>query len=244
MSTSEVSAFGPSSSAAPGPRRPSRVPVALLLNTTLTYEVCLVALIPDMTPVRVQIELDFPAAVEEAAEHLQWALDVRVSSRFAFVVPVFPQPEVAFGCFIARPLWAADRVQILVDSRAWDGRIFSIMVDRWVQWASFMLQGGFAATGTPNVYVRDAPAPPGRALVFADGDLVVLLPSQMVLPVLRSLPHMLMRAHLWAEGLPDLLAPDTSSLYVLTDAMPKLMRIDRTVVRSAEDLRHFLAPVL
>ena len=93
---------------------------------------------PDHLPELVQCEVDFPASVSEAAEMLALARDRVTSSLYPHLIAADPQPCLEFGCFLGRPDWARDKIQVLVDSRPWDGRLFTIFLDPWLQWGSFL----------------------------------------------------------------------------------------------------------
>ncbi|CAE7350643.1 unnamed protein product [Symbiodinium sp. CCMP2592] len=210
----------------------------------VTFEirkVHLVVFVQDRSPEVVSVELDFPAAVTEAMEQMCYALDHHTVRRYGHMLPVQPQPAYTYASFVARPPWATTKVQILVDARAWDGRLFTVVIDRWLQWGSFMLQGGFIVTGVPQIYVRDAPVPTGRPLTFGDGDLVTVLPSQHNLPPRMPLDRMLARAFLWERDAPIFPVPARPTFFVLTDGMPVLISADRIPLSALEaEFRAFL----
>ena len=192
---------------------------------------------PDHLPELVQREVDFPASVSEAAEMLALARDRVTSSLYPHLIAADPQPCLEFGCFLGRPDWARDKIQVLVDSRPWDGRLFTIILDPWLQWGSFLLQGGFGTHRVPVVYIKDAPVPPGRPLMLADGALVTVLPSQRGPPALLPLAVMLQRAHMWADAMPAFFSHDPSRFCLLTDGAPLFFTVDRERVRNSEDFR-------
>ena len=192
---------------------------------------------PDHFPELVQCEVDFPAGVSEAAEMLALARDRVTSSLYPHLIAADPQPCLEFGCFLGRPDWARDKIQVLVDSRPWDGRLFTIILDPWLQWGSFLLQGGFGTHRVPVVYIKDAPVPPGRPLMLADGALVTVLPSQCGPPATLPLAVMLQHAHMWADAIPALFPHDSSRFCLLTDGVPLFFTVDRERIRNSEDFR-------
>ena len=192
---------------------------------------------PSCTPELVEIELDFPASEEEALEILSFARDSRDALRFPYVVPAAPQPHFSFGSFLALPEWAQDRVVVLVDTRAVDNRLFALATDAWLQWGSFCLQAGLADDARLDIYIKEAQVVRGRPLVLEQGDLVAVLPRGTIPPQRPALTHMLCRSGLWASSPPPLDVSGCNAFLVLTDGLPRLLQVDRSIIHNSEDFR-------
>eukprot|EP00439_Symbiodinium_sp_Y106_P058712 s1653_g8.t1 len=192
---------------------------------------------PSCTPELVEIELDFPASEEEALEILSFARDSRDALRFPYVVPAAPQPHFSFGSFLALPEWAQDRVVVLVDTRAVDNRLFALATDAWLQWGSFCLQAGLADDARLDIYIKEAQVVRGRPLILEQGDLVAVLPRGTIPPQRPALTHMLCRSGLWASSPPPLDVSGCNAFLVLTDGLPRLLQVDRSIIHNSEDFR-------
>ncbi|CAE7621446.1 unnamed protein product [Symbiodinium sp. CCMP2592] len=192
---------------------------------------------PCCIPEIVSIEVDFPAGESETGELLSLARGIDADIRFEFILPACPQPQVGHGCILALPLWAAAKTIVLLDSRQVDGRIFSLVLDPWMQWGSFLLQSGLGGRESITVHVRNRLALPERPLTFEQGDLVTVLPSDSLLPRLFDLPFKLNCSGLWETEAPQPVVDSKNTFLMLTDGLPRLAQIDRRQIRELDDFR-------
>ncbi|CAE7817440.1 unnamed protein product [Symbiodinium sp. CCMP2592] len=214
---------------------------------TITYETRrahFAIFAPDCTPEIVDVELDFPSGEDEAGDIVSIVRGDEDATLFGTLIRVDPQPCEGFGCILALPAWAGSRVVILVDSRLVDGRIFSRVIDAWIQWGSFVLQVGLKSTDDLSVYIGRQPTTPGRPLTLQQGDLVTILPRAAPLPTLYDLQFKLNRARLWHASPPDFMLASRHSFLLLTDGLPRLAQIDRGRIRETDDFREAAAGAL
>ena len=126
---------------------------------------------------------------------------------------------------------------MLVDTRTVDGRLFTIATDAWLQWASLLLQVGFAATASIDVFIKGVAATRGRPLLLSPGDLISIMPRGCMPDPMHTLSSMLMRASLWSRDPPDLHPSGADNFLLLTDGLPRLFQVDRDVISNSEAFR-------
>ena len=181
-----------------------------------------------------------PCSVGAALQEVQRFRLEPQSRRFPQLIVVTPQPAREFGVFLAGPAWPHRAVQVLLDSRDVNGKIFPVYVDVHCTRESILHAAGVGRGAPLQVYFAtdSEPMSQGQVLAPFEGALFRLVHFRAAPAPLPFLEDMLRSTLHWdlQVSLPFAFGPH---LWLLSDSEPMRFEIDnpQMTVRSTEVAR-------
>ena len=148
--------------------------------------------------------LDVPATVG------QLCADIKELGSFLFgeigdcLTPTHPQLEIGVASFVVTPPWFAEAnlAAVLVDARAIQGTVFSVVLSYPTRLEEIRRAVGFVSVAEHEVYAAgdNEPLAAGRAIPLQSGVLVKLLPPRRVPLWAAPLAFALWHPYMWPAG--------------------------------------------
>ena len=186
------------------------------------------------------LQLAVPCSVGAALQEVQRFRLEPQSRRFPRLIVVTPQPAREFGVFLAGPAWPHRAVQVLLDSRDVNGKIFPVYVDGHCTRESILHAAGVGRGAPLQVYFAtdSEPMAQGQVLAPFEGALFRLVHFRAAPAPLPFLEDMLRSTLHWdlQASLPFAFGPH---LWLLSDSEPMRFDLDnpQMTVRSTEVAR-------
>ena len=178
---------------------------------------------PDTLSAVVSLPLQAPCSVPDALEAVAQLRDDNHSTLYPELYVAEPQPSCLFACLLAAPAWAQQACCILIDTRAFDGRLFSVTTHSRINRESLILAAGLPVSDQVAVYchTRIVPLQQWQMVELTTGSAVTFCPAHLPTPRRPLLEHMLLSPRLWD---PDADIPQARGVFfqLLTDGMPQL----------------------
>ena len=190
-----------------------------------------------------QLELQVPCTLEHALEALAVIRDSGCSIHFEELFPAFPQPDVAFASIVSAPSWASTQCCVLVDSREYDGRLFSIEIRGRLNRSSLLLHIQVTDSADIRLYC-------GRVILendvwrdFLPGETITVKTHDGPLDPPVSLADMLGDRFDWATQVATYHGPHFPAFQALSDGGSKVILVDVHTIRSFSDFKQLTATV-
>ena len=190
-----------------------------------------------------QLELQVPCTLELALEALANIRDSGCSVHFEELFPAFPQPDVAFASIVAAPSWASTQCCVLIDSRDYDGRLFSIEIKGRLNRSSLLLHIQVPDSADIRLYCGRVILENDLWIDFLPGETITVKTRDGPLAPPVSLADMLGDRFDWATQISTYHGPHFPAFQVLADGGSKVILVDVNTIRSFSDFKQLTATV-
>ena len=199
---------------------------------------------PDRAQETVGIPSQAPLTWNDAIASVVAGRDPVKNKLYGHIVKVHPQPSAEFATLICLPEWASSRLCVVVDCRAFDGRLFCFPVDPWLQWGSFLLQVGLPNTDDFVVIVNGVAHVRGRPLELRQGNLVQVIEYGTQFPPFHDIGDLLFTGGTWVDEQPIAHSSSFSHFWVLHDNGSLGIDAAYHAINSAYGFQEFVADKL
>ena len=227
-----------------GPLEPAHVQVENDGGGCSREKIWFLLFAPDRTPEMVWISSPAPLSWEDAFTAVCSARDALAKEYYGHICRVHPQPSVEFASLICLPLWARQRTTILLDSRSFDGRLYCLTIDPWIQWTSFLLHTHLPDTEDFVVVVRGVAHVRGRPLVFCQGDMIQVIGYGAAIPPVLDLADLLFDGAGWEQEPPLAFSSSFSHFWVLHEGGSRGIDADYHKIDTVYGFQEFAADAL
>ena len=227
-----------------GPLDPAHLPVARSASSAPPDGIWFLLFAPDRRPEHIWIVAQAPYTWDEAAAALADARDPKHRDTYGYICRVHPQPSAEFASLICLPSWASQRTAVLFDSRSFDGRLFCLIIDPWIQWGSFLLHAGLPDADTFVVVVNGIARVRGRPLILKQGDLIQVLEYGASIPPALDLGDLLFVGDRWEADPPLAFSSSFSHFWVLHEGGAKGIDADYHAIDNVYGFQEFVADTL
>ncbi|OLQ00962.1 hypothetical protein AK812_SmicGene16321 [Symbiodinium microadriaticum] len=227
-----------------GPPDPAHLPVERPASSAPPEGVWFLLFAPDRRPEHIWIVAQAPYTWDEASAALAEARDPKHQDTYGYICRVHPQPSAEFASLICLPSWASQRTAVLLDSRSFDGRLFCLIIDPWIQWGSFLLHAGLPDTDTFVVVVNGISRVRGRPLILKQGDLIQVLEYGASIPPALDLGDLLFVGDKWEADPPLAFSSSFSHFWVLHEGGAKGIDADYHAIDNVYGFQEFVADTL
>ena len=229
---------------ATGQLNPAHLPSEGFENAPVKDKLWVLLFAPDRTPETVWISACPPLHWDDALAAVQAARDISHSSLYGHVCKVHPQPSAEFASLICLTNWAMHRTAVIFDGRAFDGRLYCLLIDPWIQWGSFLLQTGLPDNDSFVVVIKGVVHARGRPLVFSQGDMVQILEYGAAIPPVLDLDDLMFVGNSWEADPPLAFSSSFSHFWVLHEGGSRGIDADYHKIDSVYGFQEFAADVL
>eukprot|EP00439_Symbiodinium_sp_Y106_P077866 s456_g16.t1 len=178
---------------------------------------------PDTLAEVLSVPLQAPCTVPDALAAVAQIRDDDCSRMYPELYVAEPQPSPLFACLLAAPAWAQRTCIILLDTRPFDGRLFTVSTHSRLNRESLILAAGLPVSDQVAVYshTRLQPLLPWQMVELTSGTTVTFCPAHLPTPRRALLEHMLQSPRHWD---PDADIPQARGVFflLLTDGLPQL----------------------
>ncbi|CAE7939956.1 rbcL, partial [Symbiodinium necroappetens] len=241
---SDASPIGIYAAIANGPLDPAHLPVERATDAAPAEGIWFLLFAPDRRPETIWIAAQPPYTWDEASAAISDARDPLCKTLYEYVCQVHPQPSAEFASLICLPKWAQHRTAVLLDSRSFDGRLYCLIIDPWIQWMSFLLYTGLPDVDTLVVVVNGVVRTRGRPLVLKQGDLIQALEYGASIPPLLDLGDLMFVGDRWEADPPLAFSSSFSHFWVLHEGGARGIDVDYHAIDNAYGFQEFAADAL
>ena len=227
-----------------GPLDPAHLPPERTDATAPAEGIWFLLFSPDRRPETLWIMAQAPYTWDEALTSIIAARDPTHSELYGYICQVQPQPSAEFASLICLPMWARQRVAVLLDSRSFDGRMYCLTIDPWIQWGSFLLHTGLSDTDDFVVVVNGAARARGRPLILKQGDLIQVLEYGASIPPTFDLGDLMFIGDCWEADPPLAFSSSFSHYWVLHEGSSRGIDADFHAINNVYGFQEFAADAL
>ena len=227
-----------------GPLDPAHQPLEHTATAPSAEGIWFLLFAPDRRPETIWLKAQAPHTWDEVYATIPDARDPDHSALYGYICKVHPQPSAEFASLICLPLWARQRTAVLLDSRSYDGRMYCLVIDSWIQWGSFLLHAGLPDNDTFVVVVNGIARVRGRPLILKQGDLVQVLEYGASIPPALDLGDLFFAGDSWVTDPPLAFSSSFSHYLVLHEGGARGIDADFHAITSAYSFQEFAADAL
>ena len=229
---------------ATGPLEPAHLPVEVVEGSEPRDKIWFLLFAPDRTPETVLVSLSAPLCWDEALAAVCSAREEPHRRLYGHVCKVHPQPSAEFACLICLPSWARHRTAVVLDSRSFDGRLYCLLLDPWMQWSSFLLHANLPDAEDMVVIIQGIAHARGRPITAKQGDMIQVIGYGAAIPPVLALDDLLFAGEYWEPEPPLAFSSSFSHFWVLHEGGSTGIDADYHKINSAYGFQEFAADAL